>query len=92
MEAPGTWDQRETPTGHLPARERRQPDLSLEQSRPVAPLFSLQQNWGWLWRKDCAPLSMAKSEVSLGNSHIALENMWVIFKYLLILISNIIPL
>jgi len=34
---------------------------------------------------------MAKSKISLGKCHIALENMWVIFKYLLILISNIIP-
>ena len=36
-------------------------------------------------------LSMAKSETSLGKCHTALENMWVIFKYLLILIPNIIP-
>ena len=35
-------------------------------------------------------LSMAKSKIFLGKGHIALENMWVIFKYLLILISNII--
>ena len=28
---------------------------------------------------------MAKSEFSLGKEHTALENMWVIFKYLLIL-------
>ena len=34
---------------------------------------------------------MAKLKISLGKCHIALENMWVIFKYLLILISNIIP-
>ena len=34
---------------------------------------------------------MAKSKNSLGKFHIALENMWVSFKYLLILISNIIP-
>ena len=34
---------------------------------------------------------MAKSKMSLGKCHVALENMWVIFKYLLILISNIIP-
>ena len=34
---------------------------------------------------------MAKSKISLGKCHIALENMWVIFKYLLILMSNIIP-
>ena len=34
---------------------------------------------------------MAKSNMSLGKCHVALENMWVIFKYLLILISNIIP-
>ena len=32
-----------------------------------------------------------KSTISLGKCHIALENMWVIFKYLLIFISNIIP-
>ena len=32
---------------------------------------------------------MAKSKISLGKGHTALEeNMWVIFKYLLILISN----
>ena len=36
-------------------------------------------------------LSMAKLKSSLGNCHTALENMWVIFKYLWILISNIIP-
>ena len=33
---------------------------------------------------------MAKLKISLGSCHTALENMWVIFKYLLILISNII--
>ena len=27
-------------------------------------------------------LSMAKSKISLGKCHIALENMWAIFKYL----------
>ena len=36
-------------------------------------------------------LSMTKSKISPGKCHTALENMWVIFKYLLILISNIIP-
>ena len=36
-------------------------------------------------------ISMAKSKISLGKCHIVLENVWVIFKYLLILISNIIP-
>ena len=35
-------------------------------------------------------LSMAKSKISLGKCHIALEKR-IIFKYLLILISNIIP-
>ena len=35
--------------------------------------------------------SMAKSKISLGKCHITLENMWVILKYLLILISNSIP-
>ena len=34
---------------------------------------------------------MAKSKMSLGICHVALENMWVIFKYILIFISNIIP-
>ena len=34
---------------------------------------------------------MAKLRIPLGKCHIAHENMWVIFKYLLILISNIIP-
>ena len=34
---------------------------------------------------------MAKSKISLGKCHIVLENMWVILKYLLIFISNIIP-
>ena len=29
--------------------------------------------------------------ISLGKCHFALENMWIIFKYLLILISSIIP-
>ena len=32
---------------------------------------------------------MAKSKTSLGKCHMALENMWVIFKNRLILISNI---
>ena len=32
-----------------------------------------------------------KSKISLGKCHTTLENMWVIIKYLLILISNIIP-
>ena len=36
-------------------------------------------------------ISMAKLKLSLGKCYIALENMWVIFKYFLILISNIIP-
>ena len=31
---------------------------------------------------------MAKSKVSLGECHIALENTWVIFEYLLILNSD----
>ena len=35
-------------------------------------------------------LSMAKSKISFGKCHIALENIWVTFKYLLILISKII--
>ena len=34
---------------------------------------------------------MAKSKVSVGKCHIALESIWVIFKYLSILISNVIP-
>ena len=34
---------------------------------------------------------MVKSKIPLGKFHIALEYTWVIFKYLLILISNIIP-
>ena len=34
--------------------------------------------------------SMAKSKISLGKCHTALENVCVIFNYLLILISNII--
>ena len=34
-------------------------------------------------------LSTAKPNISLGKCHIALENMWVIFKYLLILISKV---
>ena len=37
--------------------------------------------WGFQWL----------SQRSLGKCHTALENMWVIFKYLLILISNKIP-
>ena len=36
-------------------------------------------------------LSMAKSKISLGKCHTALENIWVICNYLLILISNMIP-
>ena len=32
---------------------------------------------------------MPKSKISLGKCHITLENMWVIFIYLLLLISNI---
>ena len=34
---------------------------------------------------------MAKSKISLGKCHTVLENIWGIFKYLLILISNLIP-
>ena len=34
---------------------------------------------------------MDKSKISLGKCHTELENMWVIFKLLSILISNIIP-
>ena len=34
---------------------------------------------------------MAKSKISLGKCHTALENMWVILEYLLMLTSNIIP-
>ena len=34
---------------------------------------------------------MAKSKISPGKCHIALEIMWFIFKYLLIMISKIIP-
>ena len=34
---------------------------------------------------------MARSKISVGKHHIAPENMWIIFRYLLILISNIIP-
>ena len=37
--------------------------------------------WGFQWL----------NQRSLGKCHTALENMWVIFKYLLILIFNIIP-
>ena len=36
-------------------------------------------------------LPMAKSKISLGKCHTALENMWVILEYLLMLTSNIIP-
>lgn len=35
-------------------------------------------------------LSMARSKISIGKCHTTLENMWLIFKYLLILIFNII--
>ena len=35
--------------------------------------------------------SVAKTKISLRKCHIALENIWIVFKYLLILISNIIP-
>ena len=34
---------------------------------------------------------MAKSKIFVGKCHIALENMRVIFKHLLISISNVIP-
>ena len=34
---------------------------------------------------------MARSKISVGKCHTAPENMWITFKYLLILISNIIP-
>ena len=34
---------------------------------------------------------MAKSKISLGKCHIALENTWVILEHLLILTSNVIP-
>ena len=43
------------------------------------------------WGTTLLRLSMAKMNISLGKCHIALENMWFIFKYLLIFISNIIP-
>ena len=36
-------------------------------------------------------LLMARWKISIGKCHITLENMWFIFKYLLILIFNIIP-
>ena len=36
-------------------------------------------------------LSMAKSKFFFGKCHIELENIWVTFKYLLILISKISP-
>ena len=35
--------------------------------------------------------SMAKSNISFDKCHTALENTWVIFKHILILISNLIP-
>ena len=34
---------------------------------------------------------LAKSKIFLGKCYIALASMWVLFKYILILISNIIP-
>ena len=43
----------------------------------------------WCWRK-LLRFSMGKSKISLGKCHIALENTWVIFKYLLIMTSSII--
>ena len=43
-----------------------------------------------LFKKNSSTLFMVKSKISLGKCHIALENMWVIFNYLLILIFNII--
>ena len=47
------------------------------------PLYFLQFSncWGFQWL----------SQSSLDKCHIALENTWVTFKYVLILISNIIP-
>ena len=36
-------------------------------------------------------LSVVKSKMSFGKCHTALENTWVILKYLLIVISNTIP-
>ena len=36
-------------------------------------------------------LSMAKSKISLGKCYIALENTWVVLKYLFILMCNVIP-
>ena len=36
-------------------------------------------------------LSVAKSKIALGKCHTALENMWVILKYLLLLIFHIVP-
>ena len=41
--------------------------------------------------KTVSRLSMAKSEISSGKCHSALKNVYIIFKYLLTLISNIIP-
>ena len=36
-------------------------------------------------------LKMIKSKISLVKGHVALENIWVILRYLLISTSNIIP-
>ena len=36
-------------------------------------------------------LLVSMSKIFLGNCHIALENMLIIHKYLLVLISNMIP-
>ena len=54
-------------------------------------LSSLQSPSVFLSLLTLLRLSMAKSNISLGKCHIAPENIWIIFKYLLILISNIIP-
>ena len=41
------------------------------------------------WGNDV--FKLAKSKISLGKCHIALASIWVMFKYILILISNTIP-
>ena len=41
--------------------------------------------------QSCKRLELDVLMLSLGKCHIALKNTWVVFKYLLLLISNISP-
>ena len=91
--------------GWKSTRHRRISSMGQEMNDRIFNFDSHQRNvnWngkresGWYKSESLKPLltllrlSMAESKISLAECHIALETMWVIFKYLLVLISNIIP-